>query len=246
MARRAGRGLGKIANYALPAQYVGTGKGLRGTQFVDVDGDGLLDFVLARANGNTGAGNAESETFLNTGTGWASQPLSGPNQVFPVYLSDDNDNPTGVVMTDMDGDGHPDIVVDFANVVCTSAGVGGVGGEINCVSCPVNEPCSDSKKPYSPAVWLNRFTPGGGGGWEFHGEYGIMPPSQPNDLITNPGGIRFVNVSEPSQVADMNGDGKADLIFAPQASEDEISPINVLVNQGPLTGLWSKRRDRTK
>jgi RHS repeat-associated protein len=218
------------ANYALPTQYVGTGKGLKGTQFIDVDGDGLLDFVLARQNGIGGTNSPQSVTLLNTGNGWATQPLTGPTQTFPVYLTDANDNPTGAELADMDGDGKPDIIVDFANVMCNPVQVGGAQ-TLNCISCGVGQSCSGSAKGYSPAVWLNRFTPGGGGGWEFHGEYGIMPPAQTNSVITDNSAIRFVNTSEPVQVADMDGDGKADLIFAQAAILSEIQHPNILLNE---------------
>ena len=150
--------------FALPISVVGSGKGLKGTQFFDIDGDGRADFVLARANGIKGPGQQQSVTLLNTGNTW-SPPLTAPNQVFPVYLSDLSDKPTGVRLADMDGDGRLDIIVDFANVACTGSGNAAV-----CQSCPVGQGCSGSQ-PYGPAVWLNRFHPGGAGGWEFHGEY---------------------------------------------------------------------------
>jgi len=200
---------------------VGTGKGLRGTQFIDIDGDGRSDFVLARANGSAGSGQDQRLTVLNTGTDWGSV-LSG-NQTFPVDLSDDNDNPTGVRFADVNGDGRPDIVVDSANVMCTDVG---------CVSCPFNKSCSGPSKPYSPAVWLNTFTPGGqSGGWEFHGEFGIMPPSQ-NDVITQPNAIHFTT-EFPATVADVNGDGLADLVLVAESS-DARAEVDVLLNSGAL------------
>jgi RHS repeat-associated protein len=205
--------------YALPA-FVGTGKGLRGTQFIDIDGDGRSDFVVARVNGKAGTGHDQRDTVLNTGAGWGS-PLTIPGQQFPVDLSDDSDNPTGARFADMNGDGRADIVVDFANVTCDANG---------CRSCPVNQSCNGSK-PYSPAVWFNTFTPGAkSGGWEFHGEFGIMPPSQ-NDVITQPGAINFA-AEFPAAVGDVNGDGLADVVLV-QVSDLACAEVDVLLNQGP-------------
>jgi RHS repeat-associated protein len=202
--------------YALPQTTVAKGKGLKGTQFVDINGDGRLDFVLARTNGINGNNQPQIATLLNcspaiaecqTAGGWSSQ-LSGDTQTFPVYLSDGSDNPTGVRFADIDGDGLTDVIVDFANVVKNANG--------EYVSCPVDLPCTDpTKTPYSPAVWLNRFTVGGGGGWEFHGEYGILP-SDPSNSLTNShrGGGQGIDFTESPSVTvqDINGDGKADLV----------------------------------
>src|SRR6185437_9706583 len=199
------------AAYALPQTIVAKGKGLKGTQFVDLNGDGRLDFVLARTNGIKGKNQPQIATLLNcssaitecqTDTGW-SAPLS---QTFPLYLSDEFDNPTGVRFADIDGDGRTDVIVDFANVVKSGN---------DSVSCPVDLPCAGTKTPYSPAVWLNRFTVDGGGDWEFHPEYSILPSDLGNSLISSQrgDGLGIDFTGSPSvTVSDINGDGKADLV----------------------------------
>ncbi len=212
--------------YKLPSSIVGTGKGLRGTQFVDIDGDGRPDFVLARTNGIGGTNQPQIVTLHNTGSGW-SAPLTGPNQGFPLYLSDASDRPTPVRFADFDGDGKVDVIVDSANVTCDPDGN-------NCVSCPVNLPCPGSPTHYSPAVWLNRFTVGGGGGWEFHREYANIPSDDPNNALQNPGAIYFdPNVSDPTTVADMDGDGKADLVKV-YGTVLGHTVVDILFNTGPL------------
>jgi len=219
----------RSSNYALPSTIVGTGKGLKGTQFVDIDGDGRLDFVLARTNRVGESNNPQVVTLLNTGSGWG-HPLTGPNQTFPLYLSDGNDNPTNVRFVDLDGDGKLDVIVDSANVVLTESGY---------VSCPVNLPCSGSPTHYIPAVWLNRFTVGGGGGWEFHPEYANIPADDPNNALEANGGINFSpSQPEPAMVADMDGDGKADLVKVGESIMGQ-TDVDILYNSGPgLSVTW--------
>jgi RHS repeat-associated protein len=204
-------------NYRLPSDIFGTGEGLKGTQFVDINGDGLVDFVLARMSGEQGANSPQIVTLLNTGTGW-SAPLAGQNETFPVFLADKSFNPADVVFADMDGDGAVDVLADDANVVCGAAG---------CISCPIGvdpgSPGCINPTNYSPAVWLNRFKQGGG--WEFHPEYSNMPPdpngansiSEPDPSLRGNGfGVVFPGAQFGSDqavtVADINGDGLADFV----------------------------------
>ena len=223
-------------NYALPQSVIAMGKGLKGTQFLDVNGDGLQDFILARTNGIQGNNKPQIATLLNTGTGW-SVPLTGQNQTFPVYLSDGNDNPTDVAFADMDGDGMIDVLVDDANVVCTGT---------SCVTCPVGVgpggPGCINPTSYSPAVWLNRFKQGGG--WEFHPEYSNMPAdpgntnsiSEPDPSIRGDGfGVVFApgfGGDQPVVVTDVNGDGMADFVRVFDSGRGE-TRVDSLIVQKP-------------
>src|SRR6185503_2680060 len=139
-------------------------------------------------NGINGAGQPQILTRLNTGTGWGPLPGNSNSQVFPVYLSDAQDNPTGVRFADFDGDGRIDIMVDSANVICPGTA---------CTTCEPGDPCPGST-PYHPAVWLNHFNPDGSGGWFFDSRF-----SGPS--------IDFTDLN-PTFVADLDGDGKADLV----------------------------------
>ena len=183
--------------YTLPSSVIAPGKGLKGTQFVDIDGDGRADFVLGRTKGN--GGQPQLATVLNTGSGWGPQ-LAGPGKTFPLYLSDSSDNPTQVRFADLDGDGRPDLIVDSANVSCDSNG---------CVSCPVGQGCA-GQQPYGPAVWLNRFTVGGGGGWQFDHTYSGTSMSFNNATM----------------MGDVDGDQKTDII---QVLENVGTPATLFV-----------------
>jgi RHS repeat-associated protein len=203
-------------NFKLPS-FVGTGKGLKGTQFVDINGDGRADFVLARANGIQGTGSPQVATVLNTGTGWGA-PLTGTGQAFPLYLSDQNDNPTPVQFADLDGDGKLDLIIaDPTNVACT-----GQGATQECHSCPPGKTCQGMSS-YPLAVWLNRFNLDGSGVWHFDSTYSQS--------------LGFT--SEPA-VTDVDGDGLADLVQA-TSKNGVVSVVvqrNIFVN-GVHTG-WTK------
>jgi hypothetical protein len=220
-------------DYVLSENIVAKGKGLKGTQFVDVNGDGRLDFILARTNGIGGNNVPETATLLNTGTGWAPPP--GPNTTFPLYLSDSSDNSTDVKFADIDGDGVLDAIADSANVTCGTNG---------CLSCAIGTTCSGSVN-YSPAVWLNRFTVSGGGGWEFHPEYSNMPADVNNlnslsvdsslrgvgeGVVFAPGG--GFGSDNAATVADMDGDGRADLVRVFDTGAQGVR-VDILLAQAP-------------
>src|SRR5690606_37825768 len=82
-------------------------------EFVDVNGDGLLDWVLAYTKKNS-AGTAyifTNITYLSTGSGWTEAPAwAMPNAVYNV----ESGNKTGEFV-DANGDGLRDWILGYAS-----------------------------------------------------------------------------------------------------------------------------------
>ena len=158
---------------------------MHGVQFVDLDGDGRQDVVVARDNGTI----PWRATWRNTGAGFARFVDRGTRgMLMPLTLEDASGNRKGVRFADMDGDGVPDLIADQ------------------------DTRCNGSCTTTSPVVWFNTQS-----GWEYHSEYVATPPSwgetnfQPRFVSaggSHPPPPYYVNDS----VADIDGDGDADLI----------------------------------
>jgi RHS repeat-associated protein len=194
--------------YALPSQ-IPVGEKLHGTQFVDLDGDGRSDLVFGLEQ--LGDGSRVTGSWRNSGHGWDYERSLAPPPT-PLAAKPTNGKRAGalgVVFADMDGDGLPDLVRDSADVTCTDS--------YTCQACPLVGTCAGQKHHASPAVWLNRFR-GDRRGWEYHAEFEARPKS--GDFT---GDVTFIMGSEPSGIADMDGDGRADL-------------VRVFDNAGPSTG----------
>jgi hypothetical protein len=98
-----GKGWTSAPQFILPDYLSGDGVANNGTQLIDLNGDGLPDFVQARwINGSTQYRNA----WLNTGSGW----VSAPQFILPDYLSGDGVANNGTQLIDLNGDGLPDFV----------------------------------------------------------------------------------------------------------------------------------------
>ncbi len=101
----------------------------RGVQFIDVNGDGLLDWVESISNEPCGCVSIHpipalgSSVLLNTGSGWKlskDYPISFP---FIVLSAADQFNyySTGVLALDMNDDGQPDLVQSNAKSGVTTS-----------------------------------------------------------------------------------------------------------------------------
>ncbi len=87
--------------------------GVERGKLIDVDGDGLVDFVRAYRNAG---GTSVQKTWLNTGSGWAENVDYKP----PFVIEDKKDDITRGEFADVDGDGLPDFVRAYRQTNGTS------------------------------------------------------------------------------------------------------------------------------
>lgn len=78
-------------------------EGDQGSRFVDLNGDGRIDYVKGHEN--------NTNVYLNNGNGWTHAPA----YTFPVFFVFDNGNPAGGMLLDVNADGLPDLVLSRAN-----------------------------------------------------------------------------------------------------------------------------------
>src|SRR5262249_13967057 len=90
------------SGFTPPYYFDGDGYGDMGGRLVDLNGDGLPDFVYRRWYNCCGQAGA----FLNTASGWTSAPQYSP----PYYFSGDNIGDMGSRLIDLNGDGLPDFI----------------------------------------------------------------------------------------------------------------------------------------
>jgi hypothetical protein len=114
-----GSGFVEVPAYALPYALAYDDLYDSGARLIDLNGDGLPDFVYARA-GQTRV------VLLNTGAGWVDGRVgfSFPGGVyqlnpaafqFPTNLIDTSVSDTGVRLLDVNGDGLPDVIYSKSN-----------------------------------------------------------------------------------------------------------------------------------
>ena len=99
-----GNGWAWAPQYSPPFHIaIGTGKEDLGTRFVELNGDGKIDFVyhrwLSKSNQQKGA-------YLNTGNGWAAAPDFTP----PFHIAAPGYGDLGARFTDLNGDGKVDLI----------------------------------------------------------------------------------------------------------------------------------------
>jgi|GEM_PF-4111900 len=78
--------------------------GFNGVQIVDINGDGLPDFIKS----TSASGTPDHEVWLNNGQTWVSS--SSWAATIPVSFIDANGNDNGVRLVDVNGDGKPDFI----------------------------------------------------------------------------------------------------------------------------------------
>ena len=101
-----GNGWVEAPNYATPDHLAADGYGDVGTRLVDLNGDGLPDFIYGRY---TQSGVEVKKAWLNTGSGW----VEAPNYAPPKYLASDDYADVGARFIDLNGDGLPDFVFSY-------------------------------------------------------------------------------------------------------------------------------------
>jgi len=130
-----------LSNSSAPAMLAVKGPSAtydRNVQFVDVNGDGLLDWVESTfgepfPGGVPGTENIQNHTWLNTGTGWIS---GGSQYTFPItFMSMCGDYRAcsqGALFLDLDGDGQPDLIQSkiFNNVISSGTWVSNAKPEL--------------------------------------------------------------------------------------------------------------------
>src|SRR5262252_8097435 len=214
--------------YALPSE-IPQAIHLRGVQFVDIDGDGRLDLLFgSQANGKSITG-----AWRNSGHGWDKQNSWAP----PTMLDDANDQLTGVRFADVDGDGLPDIIQDKVDLVCPAGGA----ATDQCLFCTTQ--CGKTT-PFSPAVWLNRTKQGGG--WVLDAGFSTKPPTWGG--LASDVSFSGLGVTITDFVADMDGDGRADLVRLQEKGGQggSVVTLDVLLNTGagwnvlPTIGLGGR------
>jgi RHS repeat-associated protein len=209
----------EASEWALPASLVPPDIKLRGTQFVDLDGDGRADFIYAKEGLSSGGGGHVIGAFRNNGHGWTRD-----NQLLvPGPLVDLDNLPTGARFVDVDGDGLLDFVQDKADLNCFQ------GFCTVCVKVQKGGACDPNRGgtnvTASPAVWLNRTR--AGNGFEYHPEF-----------ANRPGGISEINFKFSDSLADIDGDGLIDIVRLQGFSGQGGSFVGVtaLLNKGVGTG----------
>ncbi|WP_282611156.1 RHS repeat-associated core domain-containing protein [Pelagibius sp. Alg239-R121] len=150
-------------SYNLPDVIEDKSANLRRGEFVDVNGDGLADWVRAYKDGN---GSINQATWLNSGTGW----VLTPSYNLPDVIEDKSKNLERGEFVDVNGDGLVDWVRAYKDAAAT----------------------------IKQATWLNS-----GKGWVFTTSYDLpdVIEDKPKDL-------------KRGEFVDANGDGLADWVRA--------------------------------
>ncbi len=99
-----GNGWNRVFGYVPPVPISKEGKD-NGVRFIDINHDGLKDFVISNEN--------EKNVWLNKCDGWETHPITDTKHNYskpPINFVDEGLNDNGVRIVDIDGDGFEDII----------------------------------------------------------------------------------------------------------------------------------------
>jgi RHS repeat-associated protein len=84
-----------------------------GRAFLNINGNGLADFVCYQIDGN---GNPSAATWLNTGSGWSQQVSTDYNLPWQIASRNNQNQVTGADFVDLNGTGAMDEVWNFQDI----------------------------------------------------------------------------------------------------------------------------------
>jgi len=173
---------------------------MQGTQFIDLNGDGRLDFVQSVCQNDASGDPTDLQTshaWINNGHGWT----PNDSMALPAGLIDPSHHTIGTTFADIDGDGWVDLVAQ-GDGVC--------------------DPGGDGKCYRPPIVWYNRGTR-----WEpDSGLFGKPTSHQPATSTFPRDTWGVINLVGTDSLADMNGDGRADLVRVDYSNGRVMTLIN--------------------
>ena len=211
-----GTGWVSASGYASPAKIAQLGLGDAGTRLIDLDGDGLPDFLQSRYSGGIWTNYA----WLNTGTGW----VSAPGYASPAQIEVDGVSDAGTRLIDLNGDGLPDLLQSrysggiWTNYAWLNTGTGWVSapGYLSPVPIAVDTVGDAGTRQidlngdglpdflqsrYSGGIWTNNAWLNTGTGW-------VPAPS-----YASPAQIVVDGVGDAgTRQIDLNGDGLPDFV----------------------------------
>lgn len=221
-----------VSDIAIPALATNQGNGnnpVGGIFPIDVNGDGLVDFVVPEING------APIHILLNKGSG---KFVDGTSTIFPKGApSAPNNNSFQAAIADFNGDGRPDIYLPTGGMDAAASGWVGAGdllllskGAHGFVGVPGDIPQSNDEKNFAPAAAID-----GNSHIDIFVDDNSAAGYEPHFLMNNGSG-KFI--SSTSQISasiaqqiqstysgaaalfDANGDGFPDLFCGNNGSTD--------------------------